>query len=252
MPNHTFYLLTLSPSTSLASFKAAITSLPTPPLSAAQVLRWAQQPSYPALSNPKWDVLLIHPSPTLPPTLAPLIAASWAVTADVPAPFLTDFAARNRDLLALKGVDVPPTPTSWEDLRAVADATASEPELEFAVDAPLVEWARAQSGEHVSMFNVLTYAPDGGRERFGKYIEGFPVECGPLSGGVAKIIAAVDAAGTEAEAVGRWDDVALIQYPTIKHFVELVASEKYKELDRKFKVGALSDSGILCVREWVL
>ena len=57
--------------------------------------------------------------------------------------------------------------------------------------------------------------------------------------------------GAEGEKVG-WKDTALVWYPSIWHFGELLGDPEYEETDRKFKRGVLRDGSILCCTEVVV
>ena len=91
------------------------------------------------------------------------------------------------------------------------------------------------------MLNLLAYED---KERYLGYVKAFG-GVGSVYGVVAKLIGEV----TRGDDKQDWDDLALVHYPSLEHFVAMIKSEEYKALDRTWKVGALRDTGLLCVVE---
>ena len=110
--------------------------------------------------------------------------------------------------------------------------------------------ASPDGAKPVTMLNLLAYAS---KEKYLNYIKAFSEGVGAKYGGTAKMIGEVVTSSAEHEGLGdvadSWDDIALVQYPSLEHFVEMVKSEGYQEADRRWKVGALKDTGLLCVVE---
>jgi len=84
-----------------------------------------------------------------------------------------------------------------------------------------------------------------------KYGAAFSESIGAKRGGNAKIVGTVVSEnGVERkEGDGGWDEVALAHYPSLRHFEEMLASEDYQEVNKKFRVPALRDTFILCTSE---
>ena len=55
--------------------------------------------------------------------------------------------------------------------------------------------------------------------------------------------------GTEGETEDDWDEIALAHYPSIDHFMEMLASEDYQEINHKWRLPSLKDTFILCTSE---
>jgi len=53
----------------------------------------------------------------------------------------------------------------------------------------------------------------------------------------------------EGKEKGEWDEIALAHYPSILHFADMLASEDYQEVNKKYRVGSLKDTCILCTSE---
>lgn len=102
----------------------------------------------------------------------------------------------------------------------------------------------------VSMLNLLSFKPDM-KSSYLTYGAAFAESIGSKRGGDAKIVGTivsengVDKNGREDE----WDEVAIAHYPTIRHFEEMLGSEDYQEVNKKFRVPALKDTLILCTSE---
>ncbi|KAI9719711.1 MAG: hypothetical protein M1828_006144 [Chrysothrix sp. TS-e1954] len=171
----------------------------------------------------------------------------------------------------------------------VSDQEAAEARKEIGalpVDRELTDWAAGFSariapahdhGGAVSMLDFLAFNEGAeGKAKYSKYGEGLGKISGKR-GARPKHFGDVTAFGRPAERtvagrpaveeVGRvdshppkgesgegehWDQVGVVHFPSVWHLVELLASEEYKDLDRKLKKGALKDLGILCVTELAL
>lgn len=160
------------------------------------------------------------------------------------------FAAANTQLLHPNPCDV--LPILKEDLEI---QRTSDDDISISITPEIDAWARSlvatEGRRPVTMLNLLAYE---NKEKYQGYIQAFAEGFGAKYGAVAKMIGEVsgtdDSLGTkDRSADQKWDDIALVQYPSIDHFVAMVKSEEYKELDRKWKRGALRDTGLLCVVE---
>jgi uncharacterized protein (DUF1330 family) len=78
----------------------------------------------------------------------------------------------------------------------------------------------------VVMLNLLEFKPDGGAERYGEYA----TAVAPL---LEKVGGRIIFAGQPAEPLigdGRWDMVALAEYPSRQAFLDMVGSPEYGEI----------------------
>jgi len=182
----------------------------------------------------------------------------------------------NATLLHPDPATVPQLPDAWTHgevpAHAITDAAAAAEEKKavgaLPLEPALAEWvndfgAKERGGKGaVSMFNLLSYLPDGGKAKYFEYVGAFSIK--KFGGGAAKVYGPVESYGLagppggggekglamEEEEEGRpWDDLAVVHYPSIWHFAEMLASEGYKEVEEKYKKGALRDTCILCVSE---
>lgn len=96
------------------------------------------------------------------------------------------------------------------------------------------------------MLNLLAFRP-GKKEEYLKYGAEFSKSIGSKRGGDAKIVGSV-IHDREEEGEG-WDEIALAHYPSILHFADMLGSEDYQEVNRKFRVPSLRDTCILCTSE---
>ncbi|KAI9870458.1 MAG: hypothetical protein M1830_004228, partial [Pleopsidium flavum] len=175
--------------------------------------------------------------------------AEWTVTADVPSQMLCSLASTNARLLHPQPGEVPSLTGSLDEPR-VADSS-----LELELTEQLETWMRTfanQDGKGaVSMINLLAYNK-GKKDVYMEYVKAFGETVGARRGSVAKMIGQVRESSSSSSATegGReWDDVAIVHYPSILHFGDLLASKEYRDLDHRYKVGTLEDTCILCVTE---
>lgn len=117
-----------------------------------------------------------------------------------------------------------------------------------------MKYAKTEHGHGaVSMMNLLSFK-DGMKESYLKYGAEFSKSIGSKRGGAAKIVGSVvpspsSASGSMDAGTDGWDEVALAHYPSIKHFQDMLASEDYQAVNKKFRVPALRDTCILCTCE---
>lgn len=46
-----------------------------------------------------------------------------------------------------------------------------------------------------------------------------------------------------------WAQVALAHYPSLGHFADMIASEDYQAVNRRYRIPSLKDTCILCTSE---
>lgn len=110
------------------------------------------------------------------------------------------------------------------------------------------------------MLNLLCFAP-GKKESYLAYSAQFTSVQGARRGARPKIVGSVIAparskvkAGRSAERDGKemvekWDEIALVEYPSLELFAGMLADEEYQAVNRALREPALRDTGILCVVE---
>jgi uncharacterized protein (DUF1330 family) len=83
---------------------------------------------------------------------------------------------------------------------------------------------RAGDGAPVVMLNLLRFKPDGGAELYAEY--GAAVT--PMVEAAGGRVVFAGAPATALLGAGRWDLVALVEYPTRQAFLDMIASEEYR------------------------
>jgi len=289
----TIHLLSLNPQTTSSTFLTKLTialtnhNLPNP-LITARPEHWTVRPTHitssqtnTALLAHMWDIFLLLPgstsssSATLWQDLSSTLQAHLTFTTSLSATAIAAFPAMNAALLHPDPATVPKLPAAWSHgkvpANAITDAEAAAEEKEtvgaLPLEPALAEWvndfgARERGGKGaVTMFNLLSYLPDGGKAKYFEYVGAFSVK--KFGGAAAKVYGPVESyglsgpsgsgggkeLGMEGKEDRPWDDLALVHYPSIWHFAEMLASEGYKEVEEKYKKGALRDTCILCVSE---
>jgi len=248
MPLTTIHLIALSPNATINQFLRALKSFGVKPLVASRAVRWIIRPEHLSTSqllDTQWDLLIILPaSSPLPETYLnkDWVRAHWTITAGVPGTLLQDFETKNNRLLHPQKDDVPPLTGSLENQPRKASSAQG---LELNDD--LLTWSRTfalgQQGA-VSMLNLLAFHP--GKEMHASYLrygKAFSESIGKRRGGMAKIVGKVVAGqGTEGEDVEGWDEVALAHYPSVKHFVDMLGSGDYQEVNHRERLPSLRDT----------
>ncbi|KFY11402.1 hypothetical protein V492_04483 [Pseudogymnoascus sp. VKM F-4246] len=161
-----------------------------------------------------------------------------------PSRLLQNFEAKNAKLLHPKAGDVPELTGSLSKPRTAS----SSQDLELSHE--LKEWISkfgAQEGKGaVSMLNLLAFK-EGKKAEYLKYGAEFAKSVGSRRGGTAKIVGTV--VHQDGDGGDGWDEVALAHYPSIWHFADMLASEDYQIVNKKYRVGSLRDTFILCTTE---
>jgi hypothetical protein len=255
MPLCTLHLLSLTASTTIPNFLSTLSTAQLKPVVVSRVIRWIILPTTTSTDkllaqNIHWDILIILPSSTtLPQYLLDLIEHKFTIHAGVPSALLKDFHAKNRRLLQPDKKDVPPLTGSLShpNLASSSQGLELSPEL----NQWITSFAEQEGEGAVSMLNLLSFKP-GLKEDYLKYGSEFAKSAGSRRGGVAKIVGSIvhrsEEDGKTDDGNG-WDEVALAHYPSINHFADMLASQDYQAVNKKYRVGSLRDTFILCTSE---
>lgn len=261
MPLCTIHLLALHSTTPnpLSTFLSTLKSTPIQPLVISKVIRWIILPSklsteHLLARNIAWDLLLILPTTDpLPPTLTAQIQHHWSITAGIPSRLTTNFSDLNPKLLHPAPTSIPPlSPQTTRTTTTSAQDLELSTELNTWIDA-FTHADDSTSNGAVSMFNLLAFRP-GAKASYLQYGAAFAASAGSRFGGNAKLVGSVTAVNGR-DVVGyekggdAWDEVALAQYPSISHFRDMLSSEEYQGVNRRFRVGSLWDTAILMTSE---
>ncbi|KAI6905762.1 hypothetical protein KC318_g2730 [Hortaea werneckii] len=254
MPLAALHLVALSANATINQFLRAISSQGVKPLVVSRAVRWVIKPeklNVNKLLDTKWDLLIILPADKpLPDTFLgrDWVTQHWSITAGVPSRVFNGFAERNDRLLHPKEGDVPPLTGSMNKPRMATSTQGLELNDEF------LQWSQGfklgQDGA-VSMLNLLAFNPGKEmHESYGRYGKAFAESIGSRRGGNAKVVGkVVPKQGTKDEDGSGWDEIALAHYPSIRHFVDMLASEDYQDVNHRDRLPALKDTCILCTTE---
>lgn len=205
------------------------------------------------LVNTRWDLMLLLKTPDgdLPSSIQSKIVREYKVTVGIPSKLLAKYPETNRDLLA-KASSVPltgaldnyKTPESSQNLELSPDL------FQF-----MGELVRDHPGP-VTMLNLLHFKPDG-KSSYYEYGQGFQ-KAGGKRGGNAKIVGNVvpppsgqsDSRGESSRSAGSWwNEIAIVHYPSLRHFCDMAAGEDYQAINQKYRLPALEDTILLCTTE---
>lgn len=233
------------------------------PLIVARAVRWIIKPerlSTDTLLSTQWDLFIVAPASSPLQrrfTSPPYVRRHWSIKAGVPGRLLDDFQSKNRQLLFPQST-LPLTGSLQDNPRMAKSGSTQGLEL----NDELREWAyndfgKASGKGAVSMFNLLAFKPGKeAHESYLRYGKAFAERIGSTRGGQAKIVGKVVKPGSSSssqkdkdEDDAGWDEVALAHYPSIHHFVDMLASEDYQEVNHRDRLPALKDTCILCTTE---
>ncbi|KAF2764455.1 hypothetical protein EJ03DRAFT_27882 [Teratosphaeria nubilosa] len=254
MPLATLHLLALAPNATINQYLRALSSFGIKPLVASKAVRWIINPaklSVSKLLDTNWSLLLILPASTKLPDAylgKDWVLQHWSITAGIPSSLLQDFDAKNHRLLHPHPGDVPPLTGAIDTPRITSSAQGLE------LNPELREWSRSfPLGQEnaVSMLNLLAFNPgNAAHASYQRYGKAFAESIGRRRGGTAKIVGrVVRNQGSQGEDASGWDEIALAHYPSIRHFVDMIASEDYQVVNHRERLPALRDTCILCTTE---
>lgn len=253
MPLATAHLIALAPQVTPATFLKELRHASIEPLVASRVVRWIIKPeklSATRLLSVKWDILLILPASTkLPESLRDerWISHHWLISAGVPSSLVNGFRDRNQRLLHPQPGDVPALTGALNRPKMASSAQGLE------LSDELLTWSKNSNiGDlgAVSMLNLLSFFPT--KEAHDSYLvygKAFAQSIGSRRGGNAKIVGKVVRDISAGEDKYGWDEIALAHYPSINHFVDMLASEDYQKVNHESRLPALRDTCILCTSE---
>ena len=106
------------------------------------------------------------------------------------------------------------------------------------------------------MLNLLAFKRGKeAHESYMRYGKAFATSIGKKRGGEAKLVGNVvygDGGKQQQQMANeeeRWDEFALAHYPSIMHFIDMLASEDYQEVNLRDRVPSLRETCILCTSE---
>lgn len=120
----------------------------------------------------------------------------------------------------------------------------------MAVDprgADLKRYLAEDPGGPVVMLNLLRFRPDGGRERYGAYVEHFRRTA--ATHGAEVLYVGDGSTALVAEPGQAWDCVLLVRYPSRQAFSDMVRDPAYGE-GTHLRTGALSEAVLQATTPW--
>jgi uncharacterized protein (DUF1330 family) len=108
-------------------------------------------------------------------------------------------------------------------------------------DAGLERYLAEDPDGPVVMMNLLRFRPDGGAEKYLAYAQQFESAGINAKYGVELLYAGLGGAPLVAEAGQDWDMVALVRYPSRRHFVDMVNDPVYQGFEH-LRTDALVES----------
>ncbi|KAF1814447.1 hypothetical protein P152DRAFT_456703 [Eremomyces bilateralis CBS 781.70] len=237
MPEYSLHLLALKPGYTIPTFLSTIHSNSITPLVQAQVLRWIilpqKQSTVPLLAhNVRWDLLLVVERTVVLPTQATSqVTASWTAEISLHPNDVKDYATKNAKLLEASKRSPPPTSGDSEMTTELRDWLSHRPS--------------AQQTHPISMLNLLAFNP-GRREQYRQYGQAFGQAITPKLGNSRKFMGNV--IGGQGREEG-WEEVLLVHNHSLGHFAAMSGDPEFLAINKKFRLGTLKDTAILCVMD---
>ncbi|KAL4791390.1 hypothetical protein BDV19DRAFT_393135 [Aspergillus venezuelensis] len=213
------------------------------------------------LSEP-WDLLLLlqptsnaqgQDSP-FPSELVAKIKKEYTIPVGIPSKLLSTYPQRDAELK--KSASGIPLTGSLDKLGSDVGKGQN-----LEVSGELYDFMNEFSKVHdrpVTMLNLLHFHAQGGKQNYYKYgqvafaCQGFnPVAA--KRGGSAKLVGnVIRPAGVSQyrKPEDWWNEISIVHYPSIKHFCDMLAGGDYQEVNRKYRLGALKDTFLLCTTEF--
>ena len=114
--------------------------------------------------------------------------------------------------------------------------------------ADLKRFLAEDPGGPVVMLNLLRFRPDGGRERYGRYVEHFRRTSGPF--GAEPLYLGDGGSALVAEDGQSWDAVLLVRYPSRQAFSDMVRDPDY-QAGSHLRTEALLEAVLQPTTAWV-
>ena len=258
----------LSSSTTAAQLLDLLAAASRPkPLFLAKANNWIIQPeaeppiSPELLANAPWSVVVIYMKPDdLPQDAQTQIAARWTLKFSLPTQMASNFAVNGTNLR-----ETPKTRSHEFDAVLAGDGKdfhSGSSSLSQALDITptLSRWfddfSRTGDGtKSIVMLNLLAFVDDG--SKYLRYREAFAKSVGSRHGAAARLLGTAESESASPQTDGTknekwWDRVALIHYPSILHFADMLAADDYQEASHKYRTGSLVDNPILCLTEVIV
>ncbi|KAL4929170.1 uncharacterized protein BDV17DRAFT_262013 [Aspergillus undulatus] len=258
MPALTLHLLSLTPSTPAQSFVQELRkSTSSKIIVASRPRRVIISPTTldtKTLLSELWDLLLLlqpngRESP-FPPSLSTHIKKEYKINVGIPSRLLSTYPERDAEL---KRTQIPKEVPLTGSLDNLKDAGKGQ---NLEVSPELFSFMNEFTKVHdrpVTMLNLLHFHQPGGKENYYKYGQGFnPVAA--KRGGNAKLVGNViqhppSTSTPSPSAEDWWNEISIVHYPSIRHFCDMLAGEDYQEVNRRYRLGALKDTFLLCTTE---
>jgi hypothetical protein len=244
----TLHLIALNPHSTVPGFISDLRTAGVTPRFQARVLRWMILPSKISTGhllgrNKSWDLLVGLEGDTAIPSSASdkHIDALWTVTSGVSAAHVREYENVNKGLyekIACGEQPVARLPPK--------SATSSSQSLEMSDEVH--DWISrivpsAFRNSPVSMLNLLSFN-EGKSDQYRLYGAEFSKRVGSKHGGHVKIVGRVVNKKEEG-----WDEIAFVHYPSLNNFASMLVDGNYQEVNKKYRLGALRDTFILCTVE---
>jgi hypothetical protein len=192
-----------------------------------------------------WDLIVVFPNTgPVPDTLNPHLKDTWSIVFTPTTENVISFPKHNAELISQSGNNPAVSeskPVTEEDFKANADLELNiSPDL----DKQMLSIVHGDEGARpVTMVNLLAFVP-GNQERYMQYVQEFARTFGPRFGPAGKLFGPVSENEADDDKK-RWEFAAMVHYPSLLHFREMVLDELYRQVDRKLKKGSVEDNPLM-------
>ena len=255
----------LSSSTTAAQLLDLLAAASQPkPLFLAKANNWIIQPeaeppiSPDLMANVPWSVVVIYTKPNgLPQDAQTQRAARWTLEFSLPTQMASGFVASGKQLRETPKTRSHEFDTSLaggdKDLPSGSTSLSQALDITPALSRWFDDFSRTEDGtKAIVMLNLIAFVDDG--SKYLQYRNAFAKSVGSRHGAAARLLGTAEVESASSQTNGSknekwWDRVALIHYPSILHFADMLAADDYQEASHKYRTGSLVDNPILCLTE---
>ena len=204
------------------------------------------------------------------------VGSIWSIAAGIPSQLITQLEEKNQKLYERSRQDAESVDETIMKKNSSVKTGRSGEASKLASE--LTDWmdglSRTEMTHPISMFNLLAFEP-GKRDSYQQYAREFGTRVGakhgvryicssllaspnplphtcrilltyfPIKGGAKLAGLTLPSKGKEEG----WDEIAVAYYPSIRHFVDMIGSEAYREINERYRLGTLRDTCTLCTQE---
>ncbi|KAF2225173.1 hypothetical protein BDZ85DRAFT_89515 [Elsinoe ampelina] len=199
------------------------------------------------LGHSRWDLMLVTEGELIQAReVHDLVKDVYNMKIGVPRKLYADYPTTNEKLLR-QAKSIPLT-GSLDDNNKSPPKTSQKLELSDDLRRFMDSFTKERGEDQpVTMLNLLCFKPNS-QKQYATYGQHFQT-AGGRRGGNAKMVGSVVKSVDKQGEQKWWDEVAIVHYPSIRHFCDMAAGDDYQEINQKYRLPSLEDTILLCTTE---